>query len=341
MWRKLWSGGRWTGSLVGRPDLSFHLLARLCCRKGQQLQRAQRRRTLVPISVFIYGLAGSFLFWFFAEYLHLIMMSPNWYGNKDRVLPTSNCHLSTGSPVSLLVMTMISFEILDLSIHLFSCDMIFLMYALTWSSWETVVNNQSLKSSNFVAKSSYPACWGHTSWLCIVCERLKQDDVYRGHDCLRCKVFRWVNTTLKSTAVSKALWQQSTTSTYRIVLMQYSNCNLVSLPVLWLIYRESYKFGDSFGRACTGSVSERLCSLTIRTFQGKLMSALLFGLLLCWWHDKWLFLVLLRCIDVVVDSTREKSCLLMQWLTEQQIESCTKSENDKSSSRRTIDERLW
>jgi hypothetical protein len=137
--------------------------------------------------------------------LHLIMMSPNWCGNKDRVLPTSNCHLSTGSPVSLLVMTMISFEILDLSIHLFSCDMIFLMYALTWSSWETVVNNQSLKSSNFVARSPYLACWAHTFWLCVVCERLKEYDVCRGHDCLRCEVFRWVNTTLKSTAVSKAL----------------------------------------------------------------------------------------------------------------------------------------
>jgi len=55
---------------------------------------------------------------------------------------TSNCHLSTCSPVSLLVMTMTSLEILALSIHLLSCDMIFLMYALTWSSCETKTNQQ-------------------------------------------------------------------------------------------------------------------------------------------------------------------------------------------------------
>lgn len=50
---------------------------------------------------------------------------------------TSNCHLSTRSPVSLSVMTMTSFEILPPTIHLSSWDMIFLMYALTWSSAET------------------------------------------------------------------------------------------------------------------------------------------------------------------------------------------------------------
>lgn len=45
--------------------------------------------------------------------------------------PTSNCHLSTCSPVSLLVMTTTSLEILPPTIHLLSCDMIFLMYDLT------------------------------------------------------------------------------------------------------------------------------------------------------------------------------------------------------------------
>lgn len=44
---------------------------------------------------------------------------------------TSNCHRSTFSPVSLLVITTTSLEILPLIIHLLSCDMIFLMYALT------------------------------------------------------------------------------------------------------------------------------------------------------------------------------------------------------------------
>lgn len=47
---------------------------------------------------------------------------------------TSNCHRSTCSPVSLLVITTTSFEILPPVIHLLSWDMIFLMYALTWSS---------------------------------------------------------------------------------------------------------------------------------------------------------------------------------------------------------------
>jgi hypothetical protein len=47
---------------------------------------------------------------------------------------TSNCHRSTCSPVSLLVMTMTSLEILPPYIQSLSCDMIFLMYALTWSS---------------------------------------------------------------------------------------------------------------------------------------------------------------------------------------------------------------
>ncbi len=40
---------------------------------------------------------------------------------------TSNCHLSTFSPVSLLVMTTTSLEILPPVIHLLSCDMIFLI----------------------------------------------------------------------------------------------------------------------------------------------------------------------------------------------------------------------
>ena len=44
---------------------------------------------------------------------------------------TSNCHRSTCSPVSLLEITTTSFEILPPVIHLLSCDMIFLMYALT------------------------------------------------------------------------------------------------------------------------------------------------------------------------------------------------------------------
>lgn len=44
---------------------------------------------------------------------------------------TSNCHRSTCSPVSLLVMTTTNFDILPPVIHLLSWDMIFLMYALT------------------------------------------------------------------------------------------------------------------------------------------------------------------------------------------------------------------
>jgi hypothetical protein len=50
---------------------------------------------------------------------------------------TSNCHRSMFSPVSLLTMTITSLDILPETIHLSSCDMIFLMYALTWSSDET------------------------------------------------------------------------------------------------------------------------------------------------------------------------------------------------------------
>lgn len=50
---------------------------------------------------------------------------------------TLNSHRSTCSPVSLSVMTMTNFEILPPTIHLSSCDMIFLMYALTWSSDDT------------------------------------------------------------------------------------------------------------------------------------------------------------------------------------------------------------
>ena len=57
-----------------------------------------------------------------------------------RELYTSNCHLSIGSPVSLLVMTTTNFDILPPTIHLFNWDMIFLMYALTWSSEETVIS---------------------------------------------------------------------------------------------------------------------------------------------------------------------------------------------------------
>ena len=44
---------------------------------------------------------------------------------------TSNCHRSTCSPVSLLEITTTNFEILPPVIHLLSCDMIFLIYALT------------------------------------------------------------------------------------------------------------------------------------------------------------------------------------------------------------------
>lgn len=53
-------------------------------------------------------------------------------------MPTSNCHRSTCSPVSLFVITTTSLEIFPPTIHLSSCDMIFLMYALTWSSDDTV-----------------------------------------------------------------------------------------------------------------------------------------------------------------------------------------------------------
>lgn len=57
--------------------------------------------------------------------------------DEDSGTHTSNCHRSTCSPVSLSVMTMTSLEILPPTIHLSSWDMIFLMYALTWSSAET------------------------------------------------------------------------------------------------------------------------------------------------------------------------------------------------------------
>jgi hypothetical protein len=50
---------------------------------------------------------------------------------------TSNCQRSTCSPVSLLVMTMTSLDILPYFIQRSSWLMIFLMYALTWSSAET------------------------------------------------------------------------------------------------------------------------------------------------------------------------------------------------------------
>ena len=53
-------------------------------------------------------------------------------------ISTSNCQRSTCSPVSLSVITITSFEIFPPAIHLLSCDMIFLMYALTWSSAETI-----------------------------------------------------------------------------------------------------------------------------------------------------------------------------------------------------------
>lgn len=54
-------------------------------------------------------------------------------GAKEHQLSgrTSNCHRSTCSPVSLSVMTTTSFEIFPPTIHLFNCDMIFLMYPLT------------------------------------------------------------------------------------------------------------------------------------------------------------------------------------------------------------------
>lgn len=54
-------------------------------------------------------------------------------------ISTSNCQRSTCSPVSLSVMTTTSFEIFPPAIHLFSCDMIFLIYALTWSSADTII----------------------------------------------------------------------------------------------------------------------------------------------------------------------------------------------------------
>ena len=53
-------------------------------------------------------------------------------------ISTSNCQRSTCSPVSLSVITITSFEIFPPAIHLLSCDMIFLIYALTWSSADTI-----------------------------------------------------------------------------------------------------------------------------------------------------------------------------------------------------------
>lgn len=51
---------------------------------------------------------------------------------------TSNCHRSTFSPVSLLVITITNFEIFPPVIHLFNCAIIRLIYAFTWSSTVTI-----------------------------------------------------------------------------------------------------------------------------------------------------------------------------------------------------------
>lgn len=55
-------------------------------------------------------------------------------GGDAKEMSTSNCQRSTCSPVALLVMTITRLLILPLTIHLFSWDMIRLMYDLIWSS---------------------------------------------------------------------------------------------------------------------------------------------------------------------------------------------------------------
>jgi hypothetical protein len=62
-----------------------------------------------------------------------------WREEEGKGRQTSNCHLSMCSPVSLLVITTTSFDIFPPTIHLSSCDIIFLIYALTWSSEETSI----------------------------------------------------------------------------------------------------------------------------------------------------------------------------------------------------------
>ena len=79
---------------------------------------------------------------------------------------TSNCHRSTCSPVSLLVITMTIFEIFWPSIHLLSWDMIFLMYAFTWSSEVTVCG--WVHFYGLASKVSYLAYSGHISLPCEV-----------------------------------------------------------------------------------------------------------------------------------------------------------------------------
>lgn len=89
---------------------------------------------------------------------------------------TSNCQRSTCSPVSLLVITTTSLEILPPIIHLSSCDMIFLIYALTWSSDDT-----SIVRPYFL-----------TLRTCELCFRAMEEWS------IRCEVFSRVDTSLEA-----------------------------------------------------------------------------------------------------------------------------------------------
>lgn len=78
--------------------------------------------------LFVADFLGALAFGLLAEdfdLFHRIIVSHGLI--REGRIHTSNCHLSTCSPVSLLVITTTSFEIFPPCIHSFNWDMIFLM----------------------------------------------------------------------------------------------------------------------------------------------------------------------------------------------------------------------
>jgi hypothetical protein len=64
-------------------------------------------------------------------------------------------------------------------------------------------------------------------FLTLYCS-LEEGDTITRDRCVRCKVFWWVNTTLKSATVSGRSQDLILSEAYKIVLIQYSNCAQVS-----------------------------------------------------------------------------------------------------------------
>lgn len=154
-------------------------------------------------------------------------------------------------------MTTTSLEIFPPDIHLFNCDMIFLIYAFTWSSADTTKPSISSDQTRHSEVGIRRKRTEHVEAIFLDAEmcQLLFLTARRGAGDLRRKIFWGVDPSLEAIVVVS--FDQSIRQlkiAHRIELIEYSNYIVISTGIPSKSRAATHEFGHKLGRSC-GSVS--------------------------------------------------------------------------------------